>query len=348
MFKIYIYIIGFFLVGLFTSCNDWTKIEPVEIENKKFETENPQEYAKYLENLRVYKKSFHKVMYVTFDNSVKKSFSKSQHISVLPDSVDIVSLMYPNNLPMWQYKEMKETQTKKGTKFILTISYEGVKIVYDSEKAKVEALGDDQKLKEFPEFGTFLIDSLQNSIATVKKYGYDGINFKYNGQFLMLKNKIEKIKIKRLQNLLVTIIKHWKSVNKEKILLFEGLPQNLLDKSFLSDCNYIIIVANKIIGPDAIDLKINQALKESVPVDKFIVVVDNVSNDPQKTSQGYWGMTNKYKATDGAALYATKEHSGFTVLGMGIYEINLDYYNKKAVYQSVRSAIGQMNPALKN
>ncbi|MCG8476734.1 MAG: glycoside hydrolase family 18 [Cytophagales bacterium] len=343
MHRIYKHILGVVFVSLFAACDDWTEIESVEIENNNFKSENPEAYAQYLENLRNYKKSPHKISYITLDNGTQESISLEHYIRALPDSLDMASFRFSNRLTQMENEEMKKVQSEKGTKFIVTIDHDEIRWAYEKERNKLKDAGDEEALKQFPDFASCFIDSLQNSIKAVNEYGYDGISFRFRGDCYQFQEEIEKMENKRQQSLLVEMIKRWKSKNEGKLLLFEGFPQNLLDKSFLSECDYIIVVAGKVLGPAGVNLNILSTISESVPIDRFIVAVDYVSNDPQKADQGYWGVDNKVRAIDGVVEYVTSEHEKYTTVGMGVYEVNLDFYSSIGVFGNVRRAIGKMN-----
>ena len=77
----------------FVSCDDWTDVESIDIKQPNIEEQNPELYTKYLENLRQYKESEHKIVYVQFDNTHKGYQSRADHLTDLPDSIDIISLL---------------------------------------------------------------------------------------------------------------------------------------------------------------------------------------------------------------------------------------------------------------
>ena len=103
-----IFIAVFCLAGItcFSACDDWTEIENVDINTPGMQEQNPAAYAKYLQNLIAYKSSDHKVVYAWFDNSEKTPFSRGQHISDTPDSLDVISMMYPAELAEFELADM--------------------------------------------------------------------------------------------------------------------------------------------------------------------------------------------------------------------------------------------------
>ena len=88
--------------------------------------------TKYLENLRQYKADTeHKKVYAWFDNSEKNPASRAQHITSLPDSIDIVGLMCPSELATFEKEEIV-TLRQKGTKVVYAISYDEIKAQYEN------------------------------------------------------------------------------------------------------------------------------------------------------------------------------------------------------------------------
>ena len=88
MKNIFIVASCFAAITCFSACDDWTEVENVNINTPGIEEQDPAAYAKYLQNLVAYKNSDHKVVYAWFDNSEKTPFSRGQHISDAPDSLD--------------------------------------------------------------------------------------------------------------------------------------------------------------------------------------------------------------------------------------------------------------------
>ena len=110
---------------LLVSCTD---VESIDINRPGLEEQSPELYAKYLENLNTYKRSDdHKVAYAWFDNSVKAPYSRAHHISDIPDSLDVVSMMYPADLAEFELTDMA-TVRRKGTKVVYTISFDRIQL----------------------------------------------------------------------------------------------------------------------------------------------------------------------------------------------------------------------------
>lgn len=350
IYKYCMYLIGIFMTLVFTSCDDWTEIESTDIEQPTIADVNSALYEKYLQNLRDYKKSDHKCVIAGFNNSVKKPFNRSQHISNIPDSVDYVSLSTPDTLSAWEIKEMKEVRTKKGTKFLFTINFDNIKLVYDQKVLDRQSIIDKQKEgdtppAELPKFRTFMVDTMSYLISKVNKYNYDGLCFAYKGKSIMHMTDDEVLEYQGYHNAFIGILKDWTSRNKEKELIFEGNPQNLLDKAFLADCKYIIIPCTTAGNASKIKYNIIMANVDGVPSDKFVVSVESVSLDAADAKTGYWA-DGKTLATEGASKWVATHHEGFAVKGMVIYNIGNDYFNDTKMYGNTRDAIRNINPSL--
>ena len=151
--------LGLFAMGslAMVSCTD---VESVEIVQPTVEETYPESYAAYVQALNEYKASDHKIVYAWFDNSEKVPQSAGQHITSIPDSVDVISMMYPESLAEFELNDMEEVRGK-GTKVVYTVS------VPDIEQAWVDqqfANGGDQSTMT-SEFNAYLQTQLDALFA---------------------------------------------------------------------------------------------------------------------------------------------------------------------------------------
>ena len=346
------FVLGIAITMLSASCSDWTDVENTDINQPNIADQNPALYAEYLENLREYKKSDHKCVIVKFNNKIKQTFSRSQHIDVLPDSVDYVSLKHPDGLSEWELEEIEKTRTDKGMKFIYTIDFDAIKLVYDNKvidrQAIIDALEEGEEAPaELPAFRTFLVDSLQTSLALTKTYNYDGICFAYKGKSIMHMTEEEKVEYTSYHNSFIGVLKDWNKRNADKKILFEGYPQNLLDKSFLPICEFIIVPGINAGSKSNLTYLLNTVNVEGVPNDRFMVSTETTSLDDADIKTGYWS-DGETLAVEGTALWVAAEYSNFKVVGMAIDNVGNDFFNSTRVYHTTRSAINTINPSLKN
>jgi len=348
-YKFALYGMGLIASFLFSSCEDWTENETLDINQPGIEDENPALYADYLESLRAYKNSDHKCIFVSFDNKEKQPFNRAQHINVIPDSTDIVSILYPNSLVEREMEEMEETREDKGTQFVFTIGFDAIKLSYtllkDAEdKAKEEG---EEITSPLPTFINYMVDSLHNSFALVNKYNYDGVCFSYEGKSILHMTDLEKKEYMSYHNAFIGVLKDWSSRNEDKMVLFQGKPQNLLDKTFLPDCKYIIIPCDAAGNGSKLSYNIYSAAVDGVPTDRFIVTAETISLDPADMKTGYWADGETH-SVEGTSVWVASEHEGFTVAGMGINNVSNDFFSPERVYHYTRMAIDNINPSLKN
>ncbi len=341
----------FVLSVCFTGCSNWTDTESMKINESNIQNQNPKLYAQYLTKLRAYKDSEHKIVISWFDNSNKLPINQAQHILALPDSLDYVSLMTPDTLTQSELDEIANVRENKATKFIFTIDFEAIKLIYDdrakdfeAKKAKAEAEGKPFTLT-YPDFNSFLIDSVKTTLKLVDKYHYDGINVAYNGKLKLYMSDEDKVTYTGYENDFLGITLDWHSRHTDKILFYQGKPQNMIDQSILSDCKYIMLPCTDAVSSAGLVYTTNCACVQGVPTDKFIPIVQTTSLDNSDVKTGYW--SNSVHAISGAATWVAEEHSDFSITGLGIYNISTDYYHPAWTYNYVRTAITTINPSIK-
>ncbi|EGJ71269.1 putative lipoprotein [Bacteroides coprosuis DSM 18011] len=363
----------------FSACTEWTDVDNKVVEYPAITEQNPELYAQYLTKLKEYKESEHKAMYVWFDNSIKDATHRSHHINNVPDSVDVVVLNSPDSLISRELEEMQELRDDKGTKIVYSISLESIKadhnaLIEETEEAKdlaieeatkkaeadlnaaKEAGNENAKLEDFlnleeiekdfiiPEFEDFLTEALQDQIKIANKYNYDGIIVGYVGKGTLHMFPDEKKKYTETENLFLGLINSWIERNPEKMVIFEGKPQNLINKDILQISKHIIISTHTASNSANITFEVGTAIAEGIPVDRFIVTAQVPSLDPNKEEAGKWA--NGTLAIPSTATWATGKFT-YTIAGMGILDVNTDYFTQPSIYTLTREAINTLNPSLK-
>lgn len=328
---------------LFASCSDWTDQETLKIKDKTIDEKNPALYAKYLEDLKTYKKSKHAVTYAWFDNSVKVPFTRAQNIDNTPDSVDVVVLMHPDNLVDRELKEMDKIRNNKGMKILLEMSYNTIKSDYEGILAAKAEAG--ETLPETDEFPTYLKEKVKNYLDLVAKFNYDGIIIGYKGKNVNHMTEEEKATYISYEAAYLGDVMAWYEKNQGKSLVFAGLPQYVVDKAILQVAKHIILPTTDAASGSKLDYHILQASVEGVPTDRFIVTAYTQSVDKEDTKTGYWGDQSAIIST---ATWIASKFADETAAGIGIYNLNNDYFNIRMSYQHTRTAIAIMNPTLKN
>lgn len=325
----------------FVSCDDWTDIESIDIKQPSIEEQNPELYTKYLENLRQYKaEPEHKKVYGWFDNSEKSPSSRSQHLINLPDSLDAISLMYPENLVDWELEEIAETREKKGTKVIYTIDFDAIKFAYNSKSEVAK-----EKEPVTDDFKGFLIDTLQHSLSILKKYSYDGICIAYKGKSMRHLPENERREYIQNESCFIGIINDWIWRNPEANIAFVGKPQNLYDNSILKNCQLIFVWGTDATSVDMLTYTFSIAACDGVDKNRLGILVEPpLPNDLDKET-GYF--QNGKPAIQELSSWVKGSHNGLKVSGVAIYNISADYFNVSKDYMHTRNVIAALNPSIK-
>lgn len=323
-----------------TACGDWNDTEPVDIAEPSIERQNPQLYTKYLENLRAYKQGSHKLVYVWFDNSAKTPASRAHHIVDVPDSVDVISLMSPDNLADWELEEISSVRSGKGTKVIYTIDFDAIKATYNE---KLELATEEEPVSQ--DFIGFLIDSLETALSYVEKYGYDGVCVAYTGKSRLHMRKAELHEYTSNETAFINIIADWHVRHADRMIVFYGKPQNIINPALLRDVRSILIPATNAISQEEFTFLYGMAQAENVPTDRYGLVVSATDLTDANQTIGYLG--DGTLAIDGLAAWGTTAHAGIPVTAVGVYNVSSDYYNPSQVYSHTRAMISSVNPSVK-
>lgn len=327
--KIFGALLPILTMAFLVSCTD---VESIDINRPGLEEQSPELYAKYLENLNTYKRSDdHKVAYAWFDNSVKAPYSRAHHISDIPDSLDVVSMMYPADLAEFELTDMA-TVRRKGTKVVYTISFDRIQKEYTD------------KVKEGVETGTFSV-YLKAEVDRLISYesSFDGIIAEYKGKNPIYMSAADKEEAKANQDIFWGAVMAWKQANTNKLLTFQGYPENLIGQSVLSECRHIILATDDVDAVEELSVVARKAmLSAGTPTDRFVVAVSTISMDAADTKTGFY---EKARAIKEAAYWITEPSADYTRAGIAIYNIQNDYYNADAIYPCVKEAINIMNPS---
>ena len=325
----------------FVSCDDWTDVESIGIKQPGIEEQNPELYTKYLENLRQYKaEPEHKKVYAWFDNSEKNLFSRAQHLIDLPDSLDAVVLIHPENLVERELQEIESIRSNKNTKVIYSISFDEIKAAYNQSmesEAEAEPIAQD--------FLSYMVDTLQHALSIADKYDYDGISIGYVGKSILHMTEAEKDEYKQNEKAFIGIMNDWFQRHQDHVIVFEGNPQNLINKELLTNCSVIFVSCLDVNSVEKLTFNLQLAAVENVPLDKLAIVIPTASPDESDKETGYFADGTKILA--GVAEWALGV-GNIDVAGLGIYNISNDYYNPSMIFKDTRNAINTLNPSIKN
>jgi hypothetical protein len=347
------------VAGAFTACSEWIETESLPIETKSIDELNSALYQEYLDNLRNYKKSNHSILLGWFDNSDKTFISRGMHLADVPDKTDIISLLSPDNLSDLELKEMQEVR-EKATKIIYTIDCQQFSRNIDAQNLTItdqNAAGEEEAALNgtpftptpYIVFTEALPVFLDQQLALLDKYKYDGFSIHYIGKTSAFLTNEAKAEMQEIQNTIVSKVTPVISQNAGKLFIFEGTPEYMLNKEFLTLFNYIMIRTHtKAAIADVIQATL-LAIVPGVPADRLLVSASSVFVDDSDAALG------SILGTDGVLANAILEtarwietpSAAFKKAGMGVWYINKDYYNPDQPYKNVQGAIDIMNPSAK-
>ncbi|MCD8207362.1 MAG: glycoside hydrolase family 18 [Bacteroidales bacterium] len=306
------------------SCTD---MESIDINEKNAADRNSQAYAKYVSNLVDYKASDHQVVYGFFDNSNKEPFSSGQHITSVPDSIDVIVMTTPA-LEQFELDDIAAVR-EMGTKVFFYVSYDDI----ESEYNDLELEG--------TSFANYLQTAL-DGILTSATGEYDGIVAGMSGSDPIFLSGDDYTAYQSAQNVFLNAISLWLSKYGSKEVALYGLPQNLIDRSILSSCSNIILNSSRVASEAELDLLVAKASVDNVPTDRFMMGVSTVSLSSLDSDTGYWDGD---RALARVAYWATVEEAGYTKTGIAIIDVQNDYFDTNGVGTYVRQAIEILNPS---
>ncbi|MCD8044270.1 MAG: glycoside hydrolase family 18 [Tannerellaceae bacterium] len=342
MKKIILSVLFLAVMGCFTSCDDWTNPETLGIDNPTIQEENDELYQEYLEEIRKYKKTHHKLLIGWFDNQVKTPASRGQHLESVPDKVDIVSLLHADELSEWELAEINVLQKDKGTRVIYTINYEAFRAEIEEKNLDIEAEEGEQiqMTDVLPAF-------MDEQLALLEKYPYDGLTIYYNGKLTDAISTAELVEMKAIQQIIFGKLATVINANRDKLFIYESdFPAGIIDKNVLGDFEYIVFRSHNIASIAQLTETVKINLYEGIPADRVIVATTPLSTeDADKKTGTLLGEngTNQNAITEMAYWVTTAD--SFTKAGLGVYRINDDYYNADLDYKLTREAIEIMNPS---
>lgn len=326
-------------------CSEWTDTEGVTIKEPQVEKSEA-----YKQAVRDYKASEHKVLIGWFDN-VALPGNRSQHLTVLPDSLDAVVLQHPEAITAAIAAEAAEIRSKMGTRTLYSIRFADLEAAYEAQQPESseegEEGGEEAALTE--DFTLFCNDWMARSFALCNEWGLDGVNIVYEGRSTTQMPDAERETYLARQQAFLAAVAAWRTANPDRWLLFEGTPQYLNDPSLLGECRYIILKMFTQTTVADLNRALALALTEEVPSDRIVVGVESWPLDASDTKTGRF-MTEEGKegrAVIEVARWMNVFDADCTKAGLAVNHLQYDYFNPYRIYQYTREAIGLMNYAPK-
>ena len=334
-------------------CSEWTEPQSVEIKVPTLESQNPELYAQYLQSLREYRSSDHKVMIAKFDNVPGAPSGRAEHLNCLPDSVDYVILNNPDNLSDAMVTEMDEIRQEKGMKTMYTVSYDTIEDeykVYVEEWNAAHAPETGEGGEEPQAFDDFLAQRADYYLSLSDKYSYDGIVVGYEGVFPGSLQDEAKAELLASQTVFFDKVRAWKESHPQSLFFFEGIPVNMLyDRAVINDADYIIIPAENQTNINGFTFSVEMAMTEDVPAEMVVIGVTMPSLVDDGSTDGLMSATdadgNSVYAVAAAAEWSVIPYAGFDKAGICVDRSQNDYFDINKAYRHIREAIAQMNPS---
>lgn len=353
-----ILLFAFVAMGI-VSCDKWNDIENIELQLPKVGTDA------YFENLREYKKSDHAVAFGWYGGWTAQGPDKSHYLASLPDSIDFISLWGAGfNYSSDQLEDLKEVQTKKGTKVLLCWICQNIgdqleKYVTDENGQQKRTLFVNQDSADAVKYAQAILD-------TIYKYNLDGFDIDFEPNFGSpgtlagpsggsgANRKNLEIFVKELNK------KIGPKSGTGKLLVIDGEPQSIsaeLGEYF----DYFIVQAYYATSPSNYDARINSTrFLNGFSTKKYIVTEDFERYTPSSSNPG--GSPQQVSAfrvpispvdyIPGRSPAAVPALIGMAYWnpvdgrkgGVGTYHMEYDYTNSPD-YKFLRRAIQIMNPA---
>lgn len=310
-------------VNWLVSCDSWTELENIKIQDPADNSSLNPKTEEYWENLRAYKRSEHKLCFGWFgwwDGGIGASGRSS--LSSAPDSIDIFSVfgksMY--NLTPEQIADMRYVQEVKGSKVVFTFLMQNV------------GFG-------FPQTPEGVIQYAHALCDTVRKYGYDGIDLDYEPNYggdgyFSDKNEVARF-VKELGKELGPMS------GTDKVLYLDGEYSYILPE-IVPYFNLAISQAYAASNYSKLDGRMRSAVNIGYKPEQLLVC-----EEFQKyASTGGVNFTlpdgTVVPSLIGMAHWAKDTEAG----GCGAFHMELDY-NNYPDWKYIREAIQIMNPAKK-
>ncbi len=361
----------------FTSCNDWTEPESIDVTYPAIE--DSANYPAYLANLREYRKSDHSKVYAWVTLKEDAPSNECERMTSLPDSIDVLVLADMNIAHPLVAADLKKVREEKGMEVIYNIDFDAIKTAYtvlceqnaadrtavnadlsqleedynanenkddETVKAEYEAAKAELEAKlaalADPDFNDYVLENLTEQLNYVASQNLDGVMFAFNGKAETHMTEAEKSEYRAQQLVFLGVATDWHKRNPELVFDFLGYPQNISDKTIFNDFRMLFVRQ----GLDATNGNLyayymTLAMVDGVPVEKLGMMATYKSSDPEDTKTGYY--SDGTLALVGFAKWAAAAQPA----GVGIKNAQMDYFNPGFSYPHVRAIIQAVNPSIK-
>ncbi|MGN5953356.1 glycoside hydrolase family 18 [Sphingobacterium lactis] len=323
------------VISILNSCKDWTDVESLKVEQATVKENNPALYAAYLADLKAFKAAPHKISIAWYNNAVKNTVGQADHINGIPDSLDFVVLEQPKYLLDREQAEMKQILQEKGIKSLYEINVDFMKGVYDRKVG-------DAKPKTFQ---AFLVDTLPVALSYSTEFAYQGIVLSFQSKAKLHLSADEQTAQIALEKTVFDAVNEWKSKHTDKEFIYKGVPYFVSTEKYLDQSSYVILPTQTALSKSNLALQYNEAMAAADPKWKIILMAYLPSLKPDESALGYF--QDKSLAGVGTAEFVKSTTGNQEIHGVGLLNLQYDYYNILKSYGKSRQVIGILNPTNK-
>ncbi len=333
------------LASVAVSCAKWTEPQPIEIRKPSLEN-SPELYSRYCQAIRDYKKSEHKMMYVTFDN-VESSYDQSCNLTSLPDSVDFVEISNPG-LTASIADQMAKLRADKGFRFAVSVSMDAIDSDYESLVAGIDAeyaerlaeAGGDASLvpaPEYPEKSAFVAEAVKEAFARADEFGYEAVRVQYTGYSPFHLTSEQKEQYVSEQTEFFSLIGSELEARPSLLYFLNVNPEFIVSADILKAADHVVLPTQGSTGTGDLDLFAIRS-GEVLSGMSLLYAVTTITDD-FKTG---WLTSGEQIPLVSAWMTVPAEYSKD---GMVVLDVRRAFYDdNRNVYRKIRNAIGNMNP----
>lgn len=335
----------------FTSCDDWTEPEHIDLGYGTIDTANPAAYEKYLANLREYRTRPHKQVYAWFNNAETAFGSQGHRVTALPDSIDVIVINNPEKVTNQMIQEMYEVRVNKGQQFSYCVSFDNIKADYTALCEELAAKriaytnenGEDAPIPaelQDPDIVDFTAEQATSKLALFNNIGFDCIMAAFTGKATNHMTPAELAEYMRQANAFLSIILDWNARHPEVKLDMYCTPQytatDVLDKAryvFFSD-------SRKATNADMFSYYLKMA--GNAVAESHSAMVASLP-DASGADAKLGVFSNGQLAVNGLADWTAAHEVG----AAGLLNAGDDYFLTIGQYTNIRQFIQTVNPSAK-
>ena len=339
-----------------SACDDWTEIRSLDTESQR---PDPAVEARYEAAVREYRASDHQLVLGRFDNSVKIPALRSQHIDVLPDSIDLVILTRPDSLCQRELDEMQQMRTAYATEYLCEVTYSRIEALWEEaqQSGKEDENSDDQQAAagtdgsqngesgaepETDGFPAFCTEYVNYILGLCDKWGYEGVVVWFDGPSLDFAGESERARLEARREAFLEPVALWRESQTERRLLMGGSLDLLEDRTLLQRCDFLLADGRQAEAMGAAAETFFRLENLGIPADRILLAVSAPDD------AGVGGVFGSQSALTATAEWLLQPAASGRKAGMLVDNIQNDYFDTGLIFRNVRGAIDILNPSPKN